>query len=69
MSFEKYYSVFKAYSDVYSDEYKRRIETLEPVLIKYMQQKGTVLDLACGAGGFSFLFRRPGISGGWPRLK
>ncbi|ASJ02171.1 methyltransferase [Thermococcus profundus] len=61
MSFEKYYSVFKAYSDVYSDEYKRRIETLEPLLLKYMPQKGRVLDLACGAGGFSFLLEDLGF--------
>lgn len=61
MSFEKYYEVFKAYSDVYSDEYRRRIESLEPLLLKYMPRKGRVLDLACGVGGFSFLLEDLGF--------
>ena len=61
MSFEKYYEVFKAYSDIYSDEYRKRIETLEPLLMKYMPSKGRVLDLACGAGGFSFLLEDLGF--------
>ncbi|WP_297419879.1 class I SAM-dependent methyltransferase [Thermococcus sp.] len=55
MSFEKYYEVFKSYSDIYSEEYRKRVETLEPLLMKHMPSKGRVLDLACGAGGFSFL--------------
>ncbi len=61
MSFEKYYEVFKAYSDIYSDEYRKRIETLEPLLMKHMSFKGRVLDLACGAGGFSFLLEDLGF--------
>ncbi len=61
MSFEKYYGVFKAYSDIYSDEYRKRIETLEPLLMKHMPSKGKVLDLACGAGGFSFLLEDLGF--------
>ena len=61
MTFEKYYEVFKAYSDVYSDEYRKRLETLEPLLMKHMASKGRVLDLACGAGGFSFLLEDLGF--------
>ena len=61
MSFEKYYEAFKAYSDIYSDEYRKRIETLEPLLLKYMPSRGRVLDLACGAGGFSFLLEDLGF--------
>ncbi len=61
MSFEKYYEVFKAYSDIYSDEYRKRIETLELLLMKHMPSKGRVLDLACGAGGFSFLLEDLGF--------
>jgi ubiquinone/menaquinone biosynthesis C-methylase UbiE len=61
MTFEKYYTVFKAYSDIYSDEYRKRIETLEPLLLKYMPQKGRVLDLACGTGGFSFFLEDMGF--------
>ncbi len=61
MTFEKYYEVFKAYSDVYSEEYKRRVEDLEPLLLKFMPERGRVLDLACGAGGFSFLLEEMGF--------
>ncbi|NJF25269.1 class I SAM-dependent methyltransferase [Thermococcus sp. Bubb.Bath] len=61
MTFEKYYTVFNAYSDIYSDEYRKRIETLEPLLLKYMPKKGRVLDLACGVGGFSFLLEDMGF--------
>ncbi|WP_010479159.1 class I SAM-dependent methyltransferase [Thermococcus zilligii] len=61
MSFEKYYEAFRAYSDIYSDEYRRRIETLEPLLMKHMPSRGKVLDLACGAGGFSFLLEDLGF--------
>lgn len=61
MSFEKYYSVFKAYSDLYSEEYRRRIGTLEPLLVRFMPKKGRVLDLACGVGGFSFLLEDHGF--------
>ncbi|WP_297064217.1 class I SAM-dependent methyltransferase [Thermococcus sp.] len=61
MTFEEYYSAFKAYSDIYSDEYKRRIESLEPLLVKFMKEKGKVLDLGCGAGGFSFLLEDLGF--------
>ena len=61
MSFEKYYSVFKAYSDLYSDEYRKRIDTLEPLLLRFMPKKGRVLDLACGVGGFSFLLEDHGF--------
>ncbi|WP_456365547.1 class I SAM-dependent methyltransferase [Thermococcus sp.] len=61
MTFEKYYEVFKAYSDVYSEEYKKRVEDLEPLLLKFMSERGRVLDLACGAGGFSFLLEDMGF--------
>ncbi len=61
MTFEEYYSAFKAYSDIYSDEYKRRIESLEPLLVKFMKEKGKVLDLGCGAGGFSLLLEDLGF--------
>ncbi|WP_297490030.1 class I SAM-dependent methyltransferase [Thermococcus sp.] len=61
MTFEKYYEVFKAYSDVYSEEYRRRVEDLEPLLLKFMAGRGRVLDLACGAGGFSFLLDEMGF--------
>ncbi|ACJ16886.1 SAM-dependent methyltransferase [Thermococcus onnurineus NA1] len=61
MSFEKYYTVFKAYSDIYSNEYKKRIKTLEPLLLKHMTPRGKVLDLACGVGGFSFLLEDLGF--------
>ncbi|NJE46776.1 class I SAM-dependent methyltransferase [Thermococcus sp. GR7] len=61
MSFEKYYTVFKAYSDIYSNEYKKRIKTLEPLLLKHMTSRGKVLDLACGVGGFSFLLEDLGF--------
>lgn len=61
MGFEKYYEVFPAYSDIYSEEYRKRIETLEPLIIKHMTRKGKVLDLACGAGGFSFLLEDMGF--------
>jgi ubiquinone/menaquinone biosynthesis C-methylase UbiE len=61
MGFVEYYSAFKAYSDVNSDEYRKRVETLEPLLMKFMKRKGKVLDLACGAGGFSFLLEDLGF--------
>jgi len=61
MTFEKYYEVFKAYSDVYSEEYRKRVEDLEPLLLKFMSGNGRVLDLACGAGGFSFLLEDLGF--------
>jgi len=60
MTFEEYYSAFKAYSDIHSNEYRRRIEALEPLLMKFMGSK--VLDLCCGAGGFSFLLEEMGFS-------
>ncbi|WP_457741556.1 class I SAM-dependent methyltransferase [Thermococcus sp.] len=62
MTFEEYYSAFKAYSDIYSEEYKKRVETLEPLLLKFMKGKGKVLDLGCGAGGFSFLLEDLGFT-------
>ena len=62
MSFEEYYSAFKAYSDIHSNEYRKRIEALEPLLMKFMPEKGRVLDLGCGAGGFSFLLEDMGFS-------
>ncbi|NJE49806.1 class I SAM-dependent methyltransferase [Thermococcus sp. 9N3] len=62
MTFEEYYSAFKAYSDIYSDEYRKRIENLEPLLMKFMKEKGKVLDLGCGAGGFSFLLEDLGFT-------
>ena len=40
MTFEEYYSAFKAYTDIYSDEYKRRIENLEPLLTRFMKERG-----------------------------
>ncbi|HDZ35392.1 MAG TPA: class I SAM-dependent methyltransferase [Thermococcus sp.] len=61
MGFEEYYTVIKAYSDIHSNEYKKRIETLEPLLLKHMTTRGKVLDLACGAGGFSFLLEDLGF--------
>ncbi|NJE07831.1 class I SAM-dependent methyltransferase [Thermococcus sp. M39] len=61
MSFRKYYQVFKVYSDINSPEYKKRIEELEPYLMRFLANKGKVLDLACGAGGFSFLLEDYGF--------
>jgi len=61
MSFRKYYQVFKTYSDINSPEYKKRLEELEPYLTKYLVNKGRVLDLACGVGGFSFLLEDYGF--------
>ncbi|ALM75065.1 class I SAM-dependent methyltransferase [Thermococcus barophilus] len=61
MTFRKYYQVFKAYSDIYSPEYKKRLEELEPYLLKELTKKGKVLDLACGVGGFSFLLESYGF--------
>ncbi|WP_457753517.1 class I SAM-dependent methyltransferase [Thermococcus sp.] len=61
MSFRKYYFAFKAYSDIYSPEYKKRLEELEPHLLSFMTKKGRVLDLACGVGGFSFLLEDYGF--------
>ncbi len=54
--FVEYYSAFKAYSDINSEEYRRRIENLEPLLMKFMKTRGRVLDLACGVGGASRSF-------------
>lgn len=62
MGFEKYYEVFPAYTDVYSEEYRKRIEALEPLLMKHMPARGKVLDLACGTGGFSFLLEDLGFN-------
>lgn len=60
--FVEYYSAFKAYSDINSEEYRRRIENLEPLLMKFMKTRGRVLDLACGVGGgFSFLLEDLGF--------
>ncbi|BAD86430.1 SAM-dependent methyltransferase, UbiE/COQ5 family [Thermococcus kodakarensis KOD1] len=61
MGFVEYYSAFKAYSDINSEEYRRRIENLEPLLMKFMKTRGRVLDLACGVGGFSFLLEDLGF--------
>ncbi len=60
--FVEYYSAFKAYSDINSDEYRKRIENLEPLLMKFMKTRGRVLDLACGVGGFSFLLEDLGFN-------
>ncbi|NJE02138.1 class I SAM-dependent methyltransferase [Thermococcus sp. JdF3] len=62
MGFEKYYEAFPAYTDVYSEEYRKRIEALEPLLMKHMPAGGRVLDLACGTGGFSFLLEDLGFN-------
>lgn len=61
MSFKEYYRAFKAYTDINSKEYQRRIEELEPYLLRAMKKKGKVLDLACGVGGFSFLLEDYGF--------
>ncbi|USH00560.1 class I SAM-dependent methyltransferase [Thermococcus argininiproducens] len=61
MGFEEYYQAFRAYTDIYSKEYQKRIEELEPYLLKFMEKKGKVLDLACGVGGFSFLLEEYGF--------
>ncbi|ALV61739.1 Methyltransferase TK2241 [Thermococcus sp. 2319x1] len=61
MSFKEYYRAFKAYTDINSKEYQRRIEELEPYLLRVMKRKGKVLDLACGVGGFSFLLEDYGF--------
>jgi len=61
MSFKEYYRAFKAYTDINSKEYQRRIEELEPYLLRVMKKKGKVLDLACGVGGFSFLLEDYGF--------
>ncbi|EHR79004.1 methyltransferase [Thermococcus litoralis DSM 5473] len=61
MSFKEYYRAFKAYTDINSKEYQRRIEELEPYLLRVMKKKGKVLDLACGVGGFSFLLEDHGF--------
>lgn len=61
MSFRKYYQVFKTYSYINSPEYKKRLEELEPYLMKFLANKGKVLDLACGVGGFSFLLEDYGF--------
>lgn len=61
MGFVEYYSAFKAYSDIHSPEYQRRIENIEPLLMKFMKERGRVLDLACGVGGFSFLLEDLGF--------
>ncbi|MBP1911193.1 class I SAM-dependent methyltransferase [Thermococcus stetteri] len=61
MGFVEYYSAFKAYSDINSDEYRKRIENIEPLLMKFMKTRGRVLDLACGVGGFSFLLEDLGF--------
>ncbi|BAA29298.1 class I SAM-dependent methyltransferase [Pyrococcus horikoshii] len=61
MGFKEYYRVFPTYTDINSQEYRSRIETLEPLLMKYMKKRGKVLDLACGVGGFSFLLEDYGF--------
>ncbi|AIF70061.1 hypothetical protein PAP_08365 [Palaeococcus pacificus DY20341] len=60
MDFEKYYIFSKTYNDIDSPEYKKRMEELTPYLSQILQQKGRVLDLACGVGGFSFFFEELG---------
>ncbi|MFA4646955.1 class I SAM-dependent methyltransferase [Pyrococcus kukulkanii] len=61
MGFAEYYRAFPTYTDLSSQEYKKRLEDLEPLLLKYMKRKGKVLDLACGVGGFSFLLEDHGF--------
>ncbi|WP_048058291.1 class I SAM-dependent methyltransferase [Pyrococcus yayanosii] len=61
MGFAEYYRAFPTYTDIHSEEYRRRLEELEPLLIKYMPRRGRVLDLACGVGGFSFLLEDHGF--------
>ncbi|ASJ17542.1 methyltransferase [Thermococcus chitonophagus] len=61
MGFEEYYRAFPTYTDLKSQEYRKRLDDLEPLLIKYMKRKGKVLDLACGVGGFSFLLEDHGF--------
>lgn len=61
MGFKEYYRKFKAYTDIDSKEYQRRLEELEPHLLRFLKEKGKVLDLACGVGGFSFLLEEYGF--------
>ena len=61
MGFKEYYRAFKAYTDINSKEYQKRIEELKPYLLGFMKRKGKVLDLACGVGGFSFLLEDHGF--------
>ncbi|AFK21892.1 class I SAM-dependent methyltransferase [Pyrococcus sp. ST04] len=61
MGFKEYYKAFPTYTDIHSEEYKKRLDDLEPLLIKHMKRKGKVLDLACGVGGFSFLLEDHGF--------
>jgi len=60
MDFEEYYLYSKAYSDIESPEYKKRLKELKPYLTSLMRERGRVLDLACGVGGFSFLLEEMG---------
>ncbi|AAL80261.1 class I SAM-dependent methyltransferase [Pyrococcus furiosus DSM 3638] len=62
MGFKEYYRAFPTYTKIESKEYKGRVETLGPILIKYMNKnRGKVLDLACGVGGFSFFLEDLGF--------
>ncbi|CAB49130.1 class I SAM-dependent methyltransferase [Pyrococcus abyssi] len=61
MGFAEYYRAFPTYTDINSQEYRDRLENLEPLLMKYMKRRGKVLDLACGVGGFSFLLEDYGF--------
>ncbi|WP_457750518.1 class I SAM-dependent methyltransferase [Thermococcus sp.] len=62
MTFEEYYSAFRTYRDVYSEEYRKRTKKLRPLLIEFMPEKGKVLDIGCGAGGVSFLLEDLGFN-------
>ncbi|MFA4701771.1 class I SAM-dependent methyltransferase [Pyrococcus kukulkanii] len=61
MGFTEYYRAFPTYTDLRSQEYKKRLDDLEPLLLKHMKRRGRVLDLACGVGGFSFLLEDHGF--------
>ena len=61
MSFADYYRAFGTYTDMKSKEYRRRLEAIEPLLVRHMRAKGKVLDLGCGIGGFSFLLEDLGF--------
>lgn len=52
---DKYYFFSKAYNDIDSPEYQKRLQELGPYLTSILSTRGRVLDLACGVGGFSFL--------------
>lgn len=57
---DKYYFFSKAYNDIDSPEYQKRLQELKPYLTSILSERGKVLDLACGVGGFSFLLEDMG---------